>query len=244
LNSAPGSYTLEFFSSGSCDASGYGEGAGFLGSAQATTDASCHASFDVTLPAGVAPGSFITATATDATGNTSEFSACRPASEEPALTALSPAKVWIGLKNSDDTGLRLDLNAEVFQNGSLIGSGEVDGVSGGGSGFNRAILDQIPLTLFAPVVLLPGDTLSIRLSVSAGAIGHRSGTARLWLNDTAADSRLGATIDGASVDLHLLDGFVLGTSPGPGPKRTIDLFVDRAAGGNPFKPLGTWSKTF
>ena len=73
LNSAAGSsYTLEFFSNGSCDASGYGEGAVFLGSAQAATDASCNASFDVTLPVGVAPGAFITATATDAAGNTSE----------------------------------------------------------------------------------------------------------------------------------------------------------------------------
>jgi predicted amidohydrolase len=163
---------------------------------------------------------------------------------EPELTALSPAKVWVGLKNSDDAGLRLDLKAEVFQNGSLIGSGEVDGVSAGGSGFNRAILDQVALTLSAPVVFLPGDTLSIKVSVRAGATGHRSGTARLWFNDSAADSRFDATIGGASVDLYLLDGFVLGTSPGPGPKRTIDVFVDRAAGGNPFKSLGTWSKTF
>ena len=150
----------------------------------------------------------------------------------------------MGLKNSDDVGLRFDLKAEVFQNGSLIGSGEMDGVSGGGSGFNRAILDQIPLTLFAPAVLLPGDTLSIRLSVRVGATGHRSGTARLWFADSAADSRFGATIDGASATFYLLDGFALGTVPGPGPKRTIDVLVDRAASGNPFKPLGTWSKTF
>ena len=245
LNSTPdASFTLEFFSSTLCDASGHGEGARFLGSAPVTTDASCNAAFDVMLPTGVAVGSFLTATATDAAGNTSEFSACRPASEEPSLTALSPARVWMGVKNSDDVGLRLDLKAEVFQNGSLIGSGEADGVPGGGSGFNRAILDQIPLTLFAPVVLSPGDTLSIKVSVRAGATGHRSGTARLWLNDQAADSRFGASIDGASVDLHLLDGFALGTSPGPGPKRTIDVFVDRATGGNPFKPLGIWNKTF
>ena len=90
------------------------------------------------------------------------------------------------------------------------------------------------MTLFAPVVLSAGDTLSIKLSVRAGATGHRSGTARLWSNDSAANSRFGATIGGASVDFYLLEGFGLGTSPGPGPKRTIDVFVDRAAGGNPF----------
>ena len=161
----------------------------------------------------------------------------------PLLTALSPAEVWVGLRDGEDAGMRFDLKAEVLKNGSLIGSGELDGVSGGGIGFNRAILDRIPLTLSAPTVFLLDDTLSIRLSVRAGATGHRSGTARLWLNDSAADSRFGATIEGTDTDFHLLDGFFLGTSPGPGPKRTIDVFVDRAAGGNPFKPFGTWSKT-
>jgi hypothetical protein len=244
LNAAPDSvFHLEFFANASCDPSGHGEGELFLGNGEVTTDASCEGIFEVTLPVAVAPGSFITATATDAAGNTSEFSACQPVSLA-ALTALSPARVWVGLKNSDDVGLRFDLKAEVLKNGSVIGSGQVDGLSGGGSGFNRALLDQIPLTLFAPVVLSSGDTLSVRLSVRAGATGHRSGTARLWLNDAAADSRFGAMIDGTSVDFYLLEGFILGTSPGPGPKKTIDVFVDRAAGGNPFKPLGTWSKTF
>jgi hypothetical protein len=243
LNSAPGSvFDLEFFSNGSCDPSGHGEGKEFLGDGQVTTDSSCEGTFEVTLPVAAAPGAFITATATDAAGNTSEFSACQPVGAS-ALTALSPARIWVGLKNSDDVGTRFDLKAEVLKNGSVIGSGEVDGVAGGSSGFNRAILDQIPLTLFAPTVLSPGDTLSIRLSVRAGATGHRSGTARLWLNDPAADSRFHATVDGAVVGFHLLDGFALGTIPGQGPKQTIDVFVDRA-GGNPFKPLGTWSKTF
>ena len=242
LNSAPATtFTLDFYSNPVCDPSGFGQGQIFLGSTTVTTDDACNASFAVTLP--MAAGAFVTATATDAAGNTSEFSACQPVTGA-TVTALSPARIWVGLKNSDDVGTRFDLKAEVLKNGSLIGSGEVQNVSGGGSGFNRAILDQIPLALFAAVVFSPGDTLSIRLSVRAGASGHRSGTARLWLNDPAADSRFDATIGGVSVDFYLLDGFVLGTSPGPGPKRTIDVFVDRAAGGNPFKPLGTWSKTF
>jgi hypothetical protein len=79
LNAAPNSaFLLEFFANRACDPSGYGEGERFLGSAQVTTEASCDASFDVTLPVPVPPGSFITATATDEAGNTSEFSACQP----------------------------------------------------------------------------------------------------------------------------------------------------------------------
>jgi hypothetical protein len=76
LNSSPaGTFTIEFFSSPSCDPSGYGEGQAFLGAASVTTDAGGNASFQVSLPAG-SVGQVITATATDSAGNTSEFSAC------------------------------------------------------------------------------------------------------------------------------------------------------------------------
>lgn len=78
LNSAPGqTYAVEFFASSSCDPSGHGEGAVFLGSAAVTTSSAGDASFNVTLPVFVAPGEVITATATRADiGATSEFSAC------------------------------------------------------------------------------------------------------------------------------------------------------------------------
>ncbi len=70
-------YTVQFFSNSACDSSGNGEGQIFLGQAGVTTDANGNASFNATLPAPVAIGAFITATATDAANNTSEFSACR-----------------------------------------------------------------------------------------------------------------------------------------------------------------------
>ena len=166
-----------------------------------------------------------------------------PSSE---LTALGPAQVWIGLKNSDDVGTKFDLLAEIFKNNALVGSGQLNAVAGGSSGFNNAILRTINLALASPVSVGPGDTLSIRLSVriAVGVSGHRSGTARLWFNDAAANSRFGATIGGVASDYLLLDGFTLGAAAGTGPKKTIDVFVDRAAGGNPFKPFGAWSKTF
>lgn len=77
LNSTPstGYFEIQFYSSPACDASGYGEGETYLGSTLVQTDANGDASFTATLPA-VATGSVITATATDPSGNTSEFSAC------------------------------------------------------------------------------------------------------------------------------------------------------------------------
>jgi large repetitive protein len=168
-----------------------------------------------------------------------------PQPANPAVEALAPAHAWIGLKNSDDVGTNFDLLAEVFRNGVLIGSGQVNNVSGGSSGFNNAKDRAITLALSSPGTsgACSGDTLSIKLSVRIGATGHRSGTARLWYNDSQANSRFGVTIAGVPSDLYLLDGFVLGTSPGAGPKKTIDVFVDRN-GGNPWKPFGTWVKTF
>ena len=69
------SYRVEFFSSVVADASGYGQGQTFLTFANVTTDGSGTASFSVQTPTAVAAGLFISATATDPNGNTSEFSA-------------------------------------------------------------------------------------------------------------------------------------------------------------------------
>lgn len=78
LNSAAGSaFTLDFYVSGACDDSGFGEGESYLGSAQTNTDGNGTANFNVQFPVAVSNGSAVTATATDANGNTSEFSLCR-----------------------------------------------------------------------------------------------------------------------------------------------------------------------
>ncbi|HYP26530.1 MAG TPA: BACON domain-containing carbohydrate-binding protein [Blastocatellia bacterium] len=77
LNStANTSFTIDFFSNIACDPLGSGEGQEFLGSTSVTTNGSGNASFNVTLPASASAGPFITATATNPTGNTSEFSPC------------------------------------------------------------------------------------------------------------------------------------------------------------------------
>ncbi|HTC86566.1 MAG TPA: S-layer homology domain-containing protein, partial [Candidatus Acidoferrum sp.] len=89
LNSAAGTiYRVEFFASFACDPSGYGPGHKFLGSVDRTTDAGCNVALSANLPVS-ALGPWITATATDPGGNTSEFSACL-AIPSPSVTAISP----------------------------------------------------------------------------------------------------------------------------------------------------------
>jgi hypothetical protein len=180
-------------------------------------------------------------TITDSFGATSQASATVTVED---ATALAPANVWIGLKNSDDVGTKFDLLAEVFKNGMLIGSGQLNSVPGGSSGFNNAHLRTIPLNVTSSETFCGGGTLSFRLSVRVAAdSGHRNGTARLWFNDAQANSNFGATVKSISNNYFLLDLSMLGTAPGPGPKKTIDVSVNRNVGGNPFKPFGTWSIT-
>jgi uncharacterized repeat protein (TIGR01451 family) len=169
--------------------------------------------------------------------------------DSATVTVVPPAKVWIGLKNSDDVGTRFDLRAQVLKNNVPLVTKELLDVPGGSSGFNNAVLRIINLTPSSSVTFGPGDTLSFKLSVRITAVGgHRSGTARLWYNGAAIDagptrdagSRFGATIACAE---FLRSGFLLDTTAGSS-RQFIDVFVDRAVGGNPFKPFGTWSKTF
>jgi titin len=87
LNSTPNTtFTIDFYANDpdKGNAGAYGPGQYYLGSATVTTDGSGNASFNVSGLAATVPGEWISATATDPGGNTSEFAldvqAIRPAS--------------------------------------------------------------------------------------------------------------------------------------------------------------------
>jgi CSLREA domain-containing protein len=91
LNStANRSFTIQFFANLVCDGSSHGEGQFLLGQTTVTTDGSGNAVINATLNAAAPNNSFITATATDATGNTSEFSACITASGPTCGYVITP----------------------------------------------------------------------------------------------------------------------------------------------------------
>ncbi len=74
LNStASTTFQIEFFANDSVDSSGYGEGQTFIGLTSIGTDASGNVSFSASFPQ-IGAGQRVTATATDPSGNTSEFS--------------------------------------------------------------------------------------------------------------------------------------------------------------------------
>jgi hypothetical protein len=96
LNSRKGAeFDLEFFSSASCDPSGYGEGATYRGGARVTTDKNGNAEFEVELSTPIPGGHYITATARPVIidGGTSEFSACFEVINTPSGTNVSTTPV-------------------------------------------------------------------------------------------------------------------------------------------------------
>jgi hypothetical protein len=74
LHSQPNAtFTVDFYASATADPSGFGQGQQWLGAIQVTTDRAGDAQFDARLSA-TPRGAVVSATATDAVGNTSEFS--------------------------------------------------------------------------------------------------------------------------------------------------------------------------
>lgn len=91
LNSLPGAeFTIDVYRSDDCDPGGFGEGQQHILTYSATTDGAGNASDPLDLSGLVADGDAVTATATDLSGNTSEFSACVTISLPPPTATLSP----------------------------------------------------------------------------------------------------------------------------------------------------------
>jgi len=92
FNSVPNSvFLLEFFADPMPAPSNHGEGQIWLGDKTVLTGADCNTAFTAVLSQAVPAGSVVTATATDAANDTSEFSADIPVLPVPGLTMLSAA---------------------------------------------------------------------------------------------------------------------------------------------------------
>ena len=94
-SSANTAFVIDFYGNNAVDPSGFGEGRNYLGFVNVQTDAQGNATFSFPLGSGAA-GQFITATATDAAFNTSEFSmasAAVPGSPPPPTPTPTPGLV-------------------------------------------------------------------------------------------------------------------------------------------------------
>jgi len=94
LNStANTAFTLEFFSNAAADPSGFGEGETFQLSTTVTTGGTGNVNFTVSLPTALALGQFVSATATDPSGSTSEFSKSIAVTNELLANAGADAEI-------------------------------------------------------------------------------------------------------------------------------------------------------
>ncbi len=99
LSSAPTTtFTIELFVNSVCNPSGYGEGERFFASLTVATDDAGNAAFTLAVPVAVDVGSFLSATATDPGGNTSEFAACVAVEGPgaPGTVASLPSAITVG----------------------------------------------------------------------------------------------------------------------------------------------------
>jgi hypothetical protein len=118
LKSLPNaSYRVELFGAAACDASGFGEGQTYLGSTNVTTDAAGFAGILADLPT-TSPGAFVTATATDAAGNTSEFSTCLAAGSAGTMGEFRFAENSFSVSEADGTAVISVLRTHGFTAGS------------------------------------------------------------------------------------------------------------------------------
>lgn len=92
-------YTLEFFANSACDGTGQGEGERPIGTAMVVTDSSGDVGFEVTVPYETPLDHFVTATATDPAGNSSEFSPCMSVVDAPisGLVATNSSPTMLSL---------------------------------------------------------------------------------------------------------------------------------------------------
>jgi CSLREA domain-containing protein len=91
LRSTPNSqFTLEFFANSVCDPSGNGEGRTFQGNiSNITTGSTGNAIVSLTGSSPLPEGTFLTATATDPNGNTSELSPCKVITQGTVSSAVN-----------------------------------------------------------------------------------------------------------------------------------------------------------
>lgn len=112
LDSTPNStLVIEFFRNTTCHASGFGQGEYSLGSLQVDTDSNGHADVQWSAANLAMAGQFISSTVTDASGNTSEFSACIPVVDDNVSRWISAEDgVWTDPAN--------------WENGDVPGAGD------------------------------------------------------------------------------------------------------------------------
>jgi streptogramin lyase len=158
----------------------------------------------------------------------------RPPPHPPALTHAGPVRAWLGLQN----GPTFDLRAEMYKNGQSIGSAQLEGVRGDPTG--KVLQRELLFGAIDPVSFGPDDVFGVALFARiAPGTSPRNGTATLQFNDSRIASGLDVTWGNTTITYSLLDGGVLGRTPGPR-KKSIELRLS-STDPNAWGRFGEWT---
>jgi hypothetical protein len=172
------------------------------------------------------------------------------------LSFLGLGRMWIGLKNSDDQGTRFDVRTEVYKNNVLVASGLTRCIVGVTRNPSRALEATISFDAFSPVTFNFGDVLSLRILTRIGTNandtkcpGHANAVGlRLYYDGSQRQSLFTAELSpDPPSDFFLHTSNSVDYFDDSAPTAAAPLFKDSQtvsfSGGNPWKPVGTWSVT-
>ena len=226
LASVPNStFTIDFYANTAPDPSGFGQGEYYLGWTTVSTDANGNASFTATVGAVLAGASYLSATATDAAGNTSEFSG------DIALPAYAPPTASAGGPYTMSYGGSVTFNGAASQSPEaypLTYSWTVNGVAGVASGVSPTLTwAQLQAagvtaanTYFVSVQVNDGHGPTVS-SANTTLTVNQDGTTTIG-NAAPSPASLGATVTFTAT--------VSANAPGSGaPSGTVD-FLDTTTG--------------
>jgi hypothetical protein len=199
----------------------------------------------------------IIATATDAAGNWATVAATIMLSSGNSVSAVGPAKLWIGLKNSDDQGTQFDLRAEMYLNGVRISEGETLCITGVTRNSSLAREIAVPLNPVSNGSYASGDIFSLKVLTRIGTTAtgqkctgpggsHNNAVGlRLYYDALDRPSTVSAAIAPDPIMgyyLHTTNGISLldGVAPMGAQKYKDSNGVD-FNNGNPWKEIGTWT---
>jgi hypothetical protein len=229
LDSTPGStFTIDFYASPSANPSGYGEGQRYLGRTTVQTDSTGVASFVVDGLGQTSVGEVISATATDAAGDTSEFSADRTAATLEA-SAGGPYSITYG------SPLTLDGSGSANPDGAALSyTWTINGQVQSSSGSPTLTLTWSQL---AALGMATGQVDAVSLLVDDGHA--HTATAQTTLTVNQATSSITITLYSVTYDgsAHTATG----TATGVG---NVDLSADLDLSATTHTSAGTYSDSW